>query len=138
MKNYFVAYVTTGIVFLVLDAIWLGTMAPRLYRPLIGDMLLDGFRIVPAVVFYLLYLVGIMVFVTTPAFASGRWSTAALYGALFGFFAYATYDLTSHAVLKNWSTTVTVVDIGWGTVLTAASGAIGFAVTRWLVGGPGA
>jgi len=133
VKSYVVAYIATGIVFLVLDAIWITTMAPRLYRPLIGDVLLDGFRLVPAMLFYLIYLCGIMIFVTAPAFASGKWSTAAMNGALFGFFAYATYDLTSHAIMKNWSTVITVADISWGALLTATAGTAGFLISRALV-----
>jgi len=133
VKSYLIAYIATGLVFLVLDGIWITTMAPRLYRPLIGDILLDGFRLAPAILFYLIYLGGIMVFVTSPAFASGRWTTAMIYGALFGFFAYATYDLTSHAILKSWSTVITIADISWGAFLTAAAGTIGFLITRALV-----
>ena len=106
MKTYGIAYITTGLVFLAIDAIWLTVAAQRLYRPLIGDMLVEKFRLTPAALFYLLYIAGIVVFAIAPAIASGRWATALVKGALFGLFAYATYDLTNQATLKNWSTTI--------------------------------
>ena len=77
-----------------------------------------------AVIFYLVYIVGIMIFAVRPALASGDWKTAALFGALFGFFAYATYDLTNMATLKIWSMQVTLLDIAWGTLLTGTSASI--------------
>ncbi len=130
MKTYIVAYVATGVVFLVLDALWLSKMGPAFYKPIMGDAALEGFRVAPAIVFYFLYLVGIMVFAISPALADGRWTTALLHGALLGFFCYATYDLTNQATLKNWSTALSMVDIAWGTFATAASAAVGFLVAN--------
>lgn len=130
MKNYLIAYGATAVVFLVIDAIWLSTMAKAFYRPYLGDLLAPEPRLVPAAVFYAIYVLAIVVFAVGPALASGQWTTALVYGAFFGFCAYATYDLTNQATLKHWPTIVTVVDMAWGTVLTAASATFGYLITR--------
>lgn len=130
MKAYGIAYVATGLVFLAIDAVWLTVAAQRLYRPLMGDMLLENFRLVPALLFYLIYIAGIVIFAISPAFATERWSTATGYGALLGFFAYATYDLTNQATLRNWPLPVTIADLCWGTLLTAFAATMGFLITR--------
>ncbi len=132
MKIYLVAYVATGLAFLLLDALWLSKMGPSYYKPIMGDAALEGFRIAPAIVFYFLYLIGIMVFAITPALADGRWTTAMLYGALLGFFCYATYDLTNQATLKNWTTALSLVDIAWGTFATSVAATIGFLAADFL------
>lgn len=130
LKTYGIAYIATGLVFLAIDAIWLTVAAQRLYRPLMGDMLVDGFRLAPAALFYLIYITGIVVFAVAPALASERWTTATSYGAFLGLFAYATYDLTNQATLKNWPAAVTVADLCWGTFLTAVAATVGFLITR--------
>lgn len=132
MKTYGIAYIATAFVFLAIDAIWLTIAAQRLYRPLMGDMLVEGFRLAPAALFYLIYIAGIVVFAIVPALASDRWTTATSYGAFLGLFAYATYDLTNQATLKNWPVMVTVVDLCWGTFLTAVAATAGFLITRAL------
>ena len=86
-----------------LNAFWLTIAGRRLYRPELGELLLEHYRVAPAAIFYLLYVVGILIFAVQPAAASSRWQTALLYGALFGFFAYGTYDFTNLATLKGWS-----------------------------------
>lgn len=130
MKTYGIAYIATGLVFLAIDAIWLTMTAQRLYRPLMGDMLVEGFRLAPAALFYLIYIAGIVVFAIAPALASDRWMTATSLGAFLGLFAYATYDLTNQATLKNWPMIVTVADLCWGTFLTAVAATVGFLITR--------
>lgn len=130
MKTYGIAYIATGLVFLAIDAIWLTVAAQRLYRPLMGDMLVENFRLAPAALFYFIYIAGIVVFAIAPAFSSDRWTTATSYGAFLGLFAYATYDLTNQATLKNWPVIVTVVDLGWGTFVTAVAATAGFLITR--------
>ncbi|WLP52838.1 DUF2177 family protein [Agrobacterium fabrum] len=134
MKTYLVAYFFTLVAFLVIDFIWLSTMASRLYRPAIGDLLADNFRLAPAIVFYLIYAAGLTFLAVRPALISGEWTTALLYGAAVGFMAYATYDLTNQATLKSWSTTLTVADLLWGTFVSAAAAVIGYLVTVRLVG----
>jgi uncharacterized membrane protein len=130
LKTYSIAYVATGVVFLAIDAIWLNLTAQKLYRPLMGEMLVESFRLTPAALFYLIYIAGIVVFAVVPALASDRWTTAASYGAFLGLFAYATYDLTNQATLKNWPVVVTVADLCWGTVLTAVAATAGFLIAR--------
>jgi uncharacterized membrane protein len=126
LKAYATAYVAAALVMLGLDSIWLTLTVNRLYRPLIGDLMLDGFRPAPAIAFYGLYLVGIVVFAVRPAFASGRWPTALGWGATFGFIAYGTYDLTNQATLKIWSVAITAADMSWGSLLTAVSAAVSY------------
>ncbi|WP_312360119.1 DUF2177 family protein [Agrobacterium sp.] len=134
MKTYFAAYLFTLVAFLVIDFIWLSTMASRLYRPAIGDLLAENFRLAPAVVFYLIYAAGLTFLAVRPAFQTGEWTTALLYGAVVGFMAYATYDLTNQATLKSWSTTLTVADLLWGTFVSATAAAIGYLITVRLIG----
>ena len=98
-----VAYFAAGLVMFVLDAIWLSSMG-AVYRQHLGSMLLDGFRPVPAALFYLMYVAGIVVLAVMPALREGDdWRMAALYGAVLGFIAYGTYDLTNYATMKVWS-----------------------------------
>jgi uncharacterized membrane protein len=133
MMRYLVAYLAAGLAFLAIDSVWLITMADLLYRPLLGDLLAESFNVVPAVLFYVIYIAGIVIFAVRPALASGRWTTAAAFGALFGFCAYATYDLTNHATIRNWPAVITVADLCWGTVLTAISATAGFAAVKRFV-----
>lgn len=130
MKTYGIAYLAAGLAFLAIDAIWLTLAAQRLYRPLMGEMLLESFRLAPALLFYLVYIAGIVVFAIVPALASERWATATTLGAFLGFFAYATYDLTNQATLRNWPVAVTIADLCWGTFLTAFAATLGFLVAR--------
>lgn len=115
------AYIVTAILFGVLDALWLGKMVPAVYRPEIGEMLMKGWRPAPALVFYALYMLGIQIFAVAPALKAGQWQVALLWGAMFGFFCYMTYDLTNYATLKVWSLKVTLLDIAWGTIATGAA-----------------
>jgi uncharacterized membrane protein len=122
-------YGFTALIFGLLDALWLTRVGPRLYRPEIGELLMDGWRPAPALIFYALYMLGIQIFAVAPALAAGKWQVAAQYGALLGFFCYMTYDLTNQATMKIWSTKVTLLDIAWGTFATGlAAGA-----AAWLV-----
>jgi uncharacterized membrane protein len=131
--KYIIAYIATGVSFALIDSIWLSTMYKRLYQPEIGE-LLGGLRLAPAVIFYLLYILGMMIFAVGPALQSGKWQTALVWGALLGFFCYMTYDLTNHATMKVWSVKVTVLDIIWGTVLTGSASLAGWWVTTLITG----
>ena len=136
--KYIVGYIATGIAFALIDSVWLRTMYTRLYQPEIGEMLMKGgFRMGPAIIFYLLYILGMMIFAVGPALMTGKWQTALLWGALLGFFCYMTYDLTNYATLKVWSTKVTVLDIIWGTFLTGSASLAGYWVTQALLGKTG-
>ena len=134
LRQILIAYSGTAVVFLALDAVWLTTMADRLYRPALGPMMLDRFAVAPAAAFYLLYIVGIVVFAIAPAWGEGRWIGALWRGALLGLIAYATYDLTNQATLRGWVWRVTIADLCWGTFVTAAAAAGGFRLTEWLGG----
>ena len=107
-------------VFFALDMIWLGLVATNFYRGQIGSLMKSDINWVAAIVFYLLFIVGLVFFVITPAIEKGSWVHALLVGAFFGFITYATYDLTNLATLKNWPLLVTVVDLAWGAVLAAS------------------
>ena len=132
MKTIMTAYAAAAVTMLGMDAVWLSISADLLYRPLLGDILLPGFRPIPAILFYVLYVVGIVIFAIKPALETGRWSGAAAKGALFGFFCYATYDLTNQATLKTWPATVTIIDMGWGTFLTACVATVGYVAASKL------
>ncbi len=123
-----VAALVTALVFGAMDAVWLNTMMTRLYQPEIGELIGD-LRWGPALAFYVIYIVGIQIFAVAPALKSGQWTTALLYGALFGFFCYATYDLTNYATLKVWSLKVTIFDMIWGAFATGTASAVAAAVT---------
>lgn len=130
MAKFVWAYGGAAIAMLALDTIWLSTMASRLYRPQLGDLLLDEFRAAPAVMFYALYLFGVVYFATAPALKEGGWRKAALNGALLGLVAYGTYDLTNQATLVHWPATVTAVDLIWGAFLTGASALSSYGAAR--------
>jgi uncharacterized membrane protein len=107
------------------------------YRQNIGEVLMpDGIRIAPAIIFYLLYIFGIVWFAVSPALANGgSLQTAALNGALLGLVCYGTYDLTNQATLKVWPSFITVMDMSWGAFLTATAAVAGTLVARWYAGG---
>jgi uncharacterized membrane protein len=132
MMVYLYAYLSTLAVFLPSDMVWLGTMANRLYRPTLGDILLSDANLPAAGAFYGIYPIGLVYFAIVPALKSGSLGLAMLSGALFGFFTYMTYDLTNQATLKNWTTQLTLADIGWGTLLGAISATAAFWVTSKL------
>jgi uncharacterized membrane protein len=124
------AYLFTGLAFAAIDSIWLINMAPRLYKPEIGEVMLEsGFRLTPALLFYALYIGGIVYFAVWPGLTEGV-GRALLQGAVLGFLCYATYDFTNYATLKVWSLKVTVLDLIWGTVLTGGAAALG----TWVMG----
>jgi uncharacterized membrane protein len=127
--TYVAAYGAALVVLFLADMVWLGTMVGRLYRPVLGDILLSGVNMPPAIVFYLLYPVGLVIFAIAPALRSGNLTTALFLGALFGLFTYGTYDLTNQATLRNWSTTLTIADMAWGSVL----GGIASVWAAWVV-----
>jgi uncharacterized membrane protein len=127
--GYFVALLT----FTAIDLTWLGIMAPRFYKTTLGDIALADVNVPAAVTFYLLYPVGLVIFAIEPALRSGNVGTALIYGALFGFFTYATYDLTNQATLRNWTVMLTVVDVAWGTTLGAISSAASYVLVSRLL-----
>lgn len=132
MIQFAVAYVGTALAMLVLDVIWLTQMVNRLYQPRIGELLAEKPSMPPAVVFYLLYVAGIVILAVMPALREGGWKRLLVHAAVFGLVAYATYDLTNQATMKTWSTTITLVDMAWGTFITTVAASAGYAAARWL------
>jgi uncharacterized membrane protein len=122
-------YVLTLIPFVVLDALWLGVVAPKFYKSQIGFILAKNPNWIAAVLFYLLYIAGMVVFVTG---REGTLLQAAMRGALFGLVCYATYDLTNLATLEGWPIAVTLVDLFWGTFLGAATALVAVWLGRVL------
>ena len=132
MNRYVILYLATFFVLIPVDFLFLGIVAKGFFTAEVGDML-GEIRPAPAILFYLLYVAGILIFVSGSAAAT--WPSTLLYGALFGLFCYATFDLTSLALLKHWSWAVAALDIGWGAVVTAVSSTAGLFVATWLVPG---
>ena len=129
MMTNLISYAAALVVFVAVDMVWLGTMSGRFYKPILGDILAPQFNMAAAAAFYLVYPIGLVIFAINPALRAGGISTALLYGALFGFFTYATYDLTNQVTLRNWSSLLTVVDMAWGSFLGAVTAASAF----WIV-----
>lgn len=129
--TWIVAAITAALAFGALDAVWLSWAGPNFYRPRLGDILADSFRMMPALVFYAAYIAAIVWFAVRPGLSLGI-GAAALNGALLGAICYATYDLTNQATMRTWSTTVTVADIAWGAFATAvAAAAASFAAAKF-------
>jgi uncharacterized membrane protein len=126
--EYLLQYLTAAAIFVAFDAVWLTTMAPKFYRKHMGAMLRVKPDFFAAVVFYLIYILGIIVFAVSPALREGLWYYATGLGALLGFVMYATYDLTNQSTLKNWPKIVAVVDMAWGTFATAAVATLTFLI----------
>jgi uncharacterized membrane protein len=127
MKAYLIGYVAALVTLAVLDALWLGLISREFYKARLGPLLLAQPNWYAAVLFYLIHPVGIVVFVVPLA---ESWISAAIFGALFGFCVYAAYDLTNLATLRGWPIAVSLVDLAWGVVATAAGAAIAFLAMR--------
>jgi uncharacterized membrane protein len=129
LKRYVVLYLTTLIVLVPVDFLFLGIVAKGFFTANVGDML-GEIKLAPAILFYLLYVVGVVVFVSGSREA--EWQSTLLYGALFGLFCYATFDLTSLALLKHWSWSVAAVDVSWGAFVTALSSTAGLLIANQI------
>lgn len=119
-KQMLVLYLITLVVFFLVDMVWLGAVAKGFYRRQLGHLLSPTVNWIAAVLFYLLFILGLLIFVIKPALAGGKPLQALVFGALLGLISYATYDLTNLATLKDWPLVVTVVDLIWGSVLGGA------------------
>ncbi|MGJ4996926.1 DUF2177 family protein [Bradyrhizobium sp. HKCCYLS3077] len=129
MSRYAVLYFATLAVLLGFDIPFLAIVAKGFFQSQVGEML-GEVRPVPAVLFYLIYIAGVLIFVNGTADAT--WRSTLLYGALFGLFCYATFELTSLAMLKQWTWTVVAVDISWGVFVTAVSATAGLLIAEWV------
>jgi uncharacterized membrane protein len=130
--RYAVAYAATLVALLALDAVWLGTVGGSLFKRTLGDVLAPDFAVVPALLFYAIYVVGILYFALLPGIDGASWSVALTRGVLFGFFAYMTYDLTNLATLRNYTLTLALTDMIWGALVTGAASTAGFFVTGYV------
>lgn len=124
--TYAIAWFGTALAFLIADAIWLTQIGPKLYRPLIGEILSDRLNVPAAAAFYLIYVSGITYFAVTPALQAGSLTRALINGAILGLIAYATYDLTNQATLKVWDIRVTLADMAWGAFASALAASAGY------------
>lgn len=129
LQTFFTLYAISVPVFFVIDMIWLGFVASSFYRERMGDLLQINWT--ASIVFYLIFLVGLTFFATYPNLDKG-WQMVLLYGALFGFFTYATYDLTNLSTLKDWPLDLVIVDIIWGTLLGASVAVATYFMYSWF------
>jgi uncharacterized membrane protein len=129
MLRIIIGYVSALLVMLGLDMIWLKLSFSGVYAPVLEPLMTPHTRLAPVAVFYLIYPVGLMFFAIGPALAENDYSAALLRGALFGFFAYLTYDLTNFGLLKGWTLNVSLIDIAWGTILSAVAATASYFIT---------
>ncbi len=133
VTKYLIAYAGAAIAMIAIDLVWLGVIAKPLYQQGIGHLMVDEPRVVVAALFYLMYPVGLVLFAITPQEAAKSWGKTALWAALFGFFAYGTYDLTNLATLKDWPLSLAVIDVAWGTLVSAVAACAGKATMDQFV-----
>ena len=127
-----ISYGLTTLVFFAIDMVWLGLLAKNLYRNYLGSFLSDKVNWTAAIIFYLLFIVGIFYFAILPAIEKNSLTKAIIAGVLFGFFTYATYDLTNLATLKNWPLPIVFIDIVWGMILTGLVSTAGYFIVKWV------
>ena len=132
MTKYLIAYGATLLVLLVLDFLWLGLVMREFYKTALAPIMRETPLIVPALLFYAVYAVGLTYFAALPGIDSGQWQRALLVGAAFGFFAYFTYDMTNYVTLKDFPLKVALVDVAWGAVVSGAAATAGYFAGRWL------
>jgi len=126
MLTFLKLYAVSFIIFFAIDLFWLGIIAKKLYQAEIGHLLKTDVNWIAAVLFYLLFIGGLVIFVLMPAVESGNIVKAILLGALFGFITYATYDLTNLATLKDWPLKITIIDLVWGTFLGTSTSTLSY------------
>jgi uncharacterized membrane protein len=130
--KYCIVYAASLLVFLVVDFTWLGFVAQSFYHRQLGELLSQRVNWTAAISFYVIYIVGLMIFCVAPALNRASLVNAMVLGALYGFFTYATYELTNYALIRNWPAALVPVDIAWGVVLCTVVSAGGYSVGRWL------
>ncbi|MBC1429129.1 DUF2177 family protein [Listeria seeligeri] len=134
MTQFMKLFFTSAVVFLIFDLFWLLVVSKKMYEHFIGDLMGDV-RIFPAVIFYVIYVIGVTFFVLIPGTEKGSIGYVILAGALFGLICYATYDLTNLATLKDWPVAMTVIDLIWGTAVTTVTSVIVYFINMNFFGG---
>jgi uncharacterized membrane protein len=132
VTDFLKLYLLTAMVFFVIDLVWLGVVAVNFYQRHLGSLLAEQVRWVPAILFYLIFIAGLLVFAVQPGLSAGSLGRAVVLGAFLGFMAYATFDLTCLALFKNFPVVVVVVDMIWGSCLSAVVSSAGYGIGRWL------
>ncbi|MDN6196204.1 MAG: DUF2177 family protein [Atopostipes suicloacalis] len=130
--TYLKTYLVTFVVFFIIDLLWLGLLAKDLYRRELGEFMAPKTNWPAAIIFYAIFIAGLIYYAINPALASGSWFEALKLGAIFGFITYLTYDMTNLATLENWPLKITVIDILWGTSLNSLTSLISFFVIRFI------
>ena len=132
ISKLIISYILTFAVFFAIDMAWLGFVAKDIYKKYLGNLLAENVNWAAAIIFYLLFVVGIFIFAIMPSVDKNSLQSAIVLGALFGFFTYATYDLTNLATLKDWSSTIVFIDIAWGAVLSGIVSTAGFYIVQYI------
>jgi uncharacterized membrane protein len=132
MRQTLIQYVVVFVIFLAIDAVWLSNAGRLLYVPEIGALLRDKPNFVVAFLFYAIYALGLLVFVVQPALLTTDYGRVLLLGGFFGLVAYATYDMTNLATMKGFTTRIAIIDMVWGTVLSASVSGLSVFVLRLL------
>ena len=129
---YLKQFLITAFIFFSIDIFWLGVVAKKLYRHYIGHLMADSVFVSAAIVFYTVYIIGLLHFVIQPALSKGSLKYALLTGMFFGFITYATYDLTNLATLKEWPIKIVLIDMAWGTLLAGAVSSLSYLILNRL------
>src|SRR6056297_1098545 len=133
MLDFIKIYLTSFVVFFVIDLVWLGVVAQKLYAENLGYIMKEKPDWIAAILFYLLYIIGLVFFVIQPALEKGSWQYALFAGLFFGFITYATYDLTNLATLKDWPLKITIIDLIWGSSLGGLTSIISFLINKRIL-----
>ncbi len=132
MTKYILSYLITFLTFIFIDGVWLGFVARNFYAKHLGYLMTDNINWYAAIIFYMIFVLGLLVFVVYPAFSHQNIYKILLYGAFFGLVTYATYDLTNLATIKNWPLVVTIIDMIWGSLLSLLVSVISYLLIRYF------
>ncbi len=132
MKQFVVAYLSSLLTFIVIDAVWLGLVAKKFYASQLGSLMREDILFLPAGVFYLLYSAGIVLLAVRPEQPHLSLLNVAFYGGVVGFIAYGTYDVTNLATIKNWPPLMSIVDLVWGTAISSLVAVAGAIAARYF------
>jgi uncharacterized membrane protein len=132
LQSIFTYFLTIPIFFLI-DMVWLGIISKGFYKTHLGYIMADKVNWLPAIIFYLAFIIGVIIFAVIPGIEKSSLIRTLILAALFGFFTYATYDLSNFATIKNWPAIVVIVDIVWGICITTITGGVGFIIAKYII-----